>query len=213
MITEMQKVNIKDAGEHLEIWKFFSQRKEELQSRLYSFITWSFGALIAFVTFALEKWDSLCSNFKFWYLFFWAAIIIWGCIVTMISLKMKKHIKRNGDRQINAAELINGLKEIINGITDNLEVKKVAKHKVTEILKLYKNSTISEMLNDLVAIGTWPTQEHPVTVKCDAKTGGGSVAIDTVPLPERTKKMKKIIEELIEVAGDRTIKSLEIKSN
>ncbi len=69
-----------------------------------------------------------------------------------------------------------------------------------DILSLYKNEQVDKLVNDLVAIGTWPTPEKP---KVDLLKGAdGTVAIDTVPLPERPKYLKAILFQLIEQAGD-----------
>jgi hypothetical protein len=81
--------------------------------------------------------------------------------------------------------------------------------KINEILKLYKDASLSEMLNDLVAVGTWPTPERPLADKnMLVIKSGGSVAIDTVPLPERIKKLKAALKSLIKTAGDKKLTQL-----
>lgn len=76
--------------------------------------------------------------------------------------------------------------------------KQPINEKISEIVELYKDSVITELLNDLVAIGTWPTPEKPIA-------GSGSVAIETVPLPERPRKLKGLLEELIKKIGERKV--------
>ncbi len=58
---------------------------------------------------------------------------------------------------------------------------------ITKITTLYADSTIMVLLNDIVAIGTWPTPEKPKP---------------EIPFPERTKALKKLIGKLVEI-GDR----------
>ena len=89
--------------------------------------------------------------------------------------------------------------------TAKTNAKNAINHKIAEIIKLYSTSTIVVLLNDLAAIGTWPTPEQPATFKGAVKTGGGSVAIDTVPLPERIKKLKGLLSGLVRVAGTRKV--------
>ena len=60
--------------------------------------------------------------------------------------------------------------------------KNLFQQKLSELTKLYTDSTLIELLNDTVAIGTWPTPEKPELEK---------------HLTERSKKLKKLIGELI----------------
>lgn len=39
---------------------------------------------------------------------------------------------------------------------------KLIGQKLTEILKLYSDSTVMALVNDTIAIGTWPTPEIPI---------------------------------------------------
>jgi hypothetical protein len=87
--------------------------------------------------------------------------------------------------------------------------KKIINTQIAEVIKLYGNSSITALLNDLVAVGTWPTPEKPLTLKGKLTTKtGGMVAIDTVPLPERTKKLKEILSKLVKTAGDLSLEKL-----
>lgn len=72
-----------------------------------------------------------------------------------------------------------------------------------EIIKLYQDDSLNTLFNDLVAIGTWPTPE--TTNMKDSKS---TVAIDSVPLPEKTINLKKRIVTLIVISGDTPIKKL-----
>ncbi|NOU20145.1 MAG: hypothetical protein HOO91_21530 [Bacteroidales bacterium] len=76
--------------------------------------------------------------------------------------------------------------------------KKPINEKNSKIVELYKDSSITELLNDLVATGTWPIPEKPIT-------GSRSVAIETVPLPERPRKLKGLLEELIREIGEKKV--------
>jgi len=104
---------IENAEQYIEIWKFFSQRKEELQVRLYSFITWSVAAFMVFLTFSLKEWECLEYQFPFWNLFFWIITIIWIFMTLLFSVLIYKHKKRNEIRQKQAAQRIKGLDKII----------------------------------------------------------------------------------------------------
>jgi hypothetical protein len=77
------------------------------------------------------------------------------------------------------------------------KIKKEVNSSIKGILKLYEELPLMMMLNDIVAIGTWPTPEDPFSVK-----------INTVPLPDRPKKLKKILSELIAISKDSPIKKL-----
>ena len=83
------------------------------------------------------------------------------------------------------------------------EATRLFQEKLTEILNLYSDSPITPMLNDLVAIGTWPTPEKPQPLH-----PAGTVAIDTVPLPERPAKLKQLLHELIEKVDTAPLKKL-----
>jgi hypothetical protein len=91
-----------------------------------------------------------------------------------------------------------------------LKVSEDVSRKLFEIVKLYGESKIANLLNDLVAIGTWPTPESPFPdeVRVSVRIGKGSVAIDTVPLPEKTKQLKEILSELIEISRNKTVKDV-----
>lgn len=110
---KIEQVELKKVEHYIEIWKFFCQRKEELQQRLYSFITWSVGALIGFVTFALQEWCSLMESFIYWTEIFTLIIAVWVGVVTFFAIKIDKHKTENEERQIRAAKKIIGLKEEI----------------------------------------------------------------------------------------------------
>ncbi|MBN2347839.1 MAG: hypothetical protein JXJ22_03325 [Bacteroidales bacterium] len=78
--------------------------------------------------------------------------------------------------------------------TDKSVQKELFKRKLEEIVKLYSVSTTVALINDIVAIGIWTTPEKA------KKVSKGSVAIDSVPLPEKSEKLRQLLDELIEVA-------------
>ena len=63
---------------------------------------------------------------------------------------------------------------------------------VAEITKMYTDTIITELLNNLVAIGTWPTPEKPKL---------------KVPFHQRKTTLKKLIGELIEIGGEEHLKN------
>lgn len=79
--------------------------------------------------------------------------------------------------------------------------KQIINEKLSEIVELYEDSGITEILNDLVAIGTWPQPEKPKGTK---EEGIKSV----VPIPDRKKQLKKLLEEVIKEFGGRKVGSL-----
>lgn len=82
------------------------------------------------------------------------------------------------------------------------------KNIISKILKLYNNTEIHELLNNVVAIGTWPTPENPANKPLHKFRQSGSVSIDSVPLPERTIKLKKLLSCLITVSSKNNIKEI-----
>jgi hypothetical protein len=85
-----------------------------------------------------------------------------------------------------------------------LDAKKIVNDNIKEILNLYGNFHLSRLLNDLVAIGTWPAPEGPLTKKMKSDALIEGTKIDTVPLPE----LKKILTSLMKISGDGPLKDL-----
>ena len=83
----------------------------------------------------------------------------------------------------------------------NLIIDRKANINIEEILKLYGDSTLQDLHNDIVAIGSWPTPEKP-------NLRNRSVAIDTVPLPERPSALLKIINSNSTVWKSRKLNTL-----
>ncbi|MBN2439941.1 MAG: hypothetical protein JXJ04_01290 [Spirochaetales bacterium] len=79
---------------------------------------------------------------------------------------------------------------------------------ISRIIELYGDETLPTLLNDLVAIGTWPEPEKPGVTKGSVKESGGSVAIDTVPLPDRPQELRELLTVLIEMTGNMKIRQL-----
>lgn len=93
------------------------------------------------------------------------------------------------------------MKSIIS-LSENKEITK----ELGDILALSGDSPLSVLYDDLVAIGTVPTPDLPkpsFIVKSK-----GSVAIDTVPLPEKRKRLKKILADLLKHSDETPIKKL-----
>ncbi len=88
------------------------------------------------------------------------------------------------------------------------QIKNEVSSNIKEILRLYENLPLTILINDIVAIGTWPTPEDPFNEKGAAKKSKGSVKIDTVPLPERPGKLKKILTGLIKTSIGKSVKEL-----
>jgi hypothetical protein len=82
-----------------------------------------------------------------------------------------------------------------------LEFYKILK----QITDLYGDTTLAELYNDLVAIGTVPTPDIPSP---SFIVGKNVVAIGTVPVPDIRKKLKKTIKKLLEISRESTIKEL-----
>lgn len=82
---------------------------------------------------------------------------------------------------------------------------------VAKIVDLYQDVPVQVVLNDLVAIGTWPTPERPqpqpVSVT-SPRPVHGSVAIDTVPLPERPMILKASLVDLFAIVGQEPLGTL-----
>jgi hypothetical protein len=85
-----------------------------------------------------------------------------------------------------------------------LIVQKDLNKNIQEILLLYREFHLSRLLNDLVAIGTWPTPENSLKAKGKAIDSKGKLKIDTVPLPE----LKKRLAKLLKICGDEPLKDL-----
>jgi hypothetical protein len=77
---------------------------------------------------------------------------------------------------------------------------KDVKIKINQILTLYSNVTLSELLNDLVAIGTWLTPEKP-----HVKRNKDDLVKTTVPILEKPKELKRLLDELVKVVGERKV--------
>jgi hypothetical protein len=87
------------------------------------------------------------------------------------------------------------------------------KSSLKDIATLYQDETIIKLFNDLVAIGTWPTPEKPVPdIKGEKqiikRNADGTIAIDSVPLPEKPKYLKLLIYELLEISGNTKVAEL-----
>ncbi len=129
MKNKIEAKPLNSVEQYIDIWKFFSQRKEELQARLYMFITWSVGALIGFVTFALKEWCSLLRFTKSRDVIFIIAIAVWIGLVLYFSLRINHHKNKNEERQKRAAEKIEGLQnEIINDVFAPIKTTKPNNH-------------------------------------------------------------------------------------
>jgi hypothetical protein len=82
------------------------------------------------------------------------------------------------------------------------------RNKLSQILQIYQEATVTELLNDLVAIGTWPTPEKPGLEKGAIKKSMGSIWIDTVPIPDRPAYLKELLGEIVELTGKMKIKQI-----
>jgi hypothetical protein len=83
-----------------------------------------------------------------------------------------------------------------------LNAQKDVNKNIKEILNFYGEFHLSRLLNDLVAIGTWPTPEDSLESKGKTYDLKGKLGIDTVPLPE----LKKILTRLMQIYGDKPLK-------
>ncbi len=132
--------------------------------------------------------------------------------VKIIYGKNQDTIADKISEQINRLKKMQGA-QVLNSIP---EPKITPQSSLESILELYNNKTILQFYNDLVAIGTWPEPDlisHSGGKNTQNKQQEESLKIDTVPIPDRPKKLRDLIFELLEKYRDTKINNLFKVSN
>ena len=98
-LLKQKRIKIHKTDHYIEIWKFFSQRKEELQSQFYTFITWAVGLTLGAIMFVLKEGTVLKSQFGSWEVSFLILIVTWIGTVGIAAWLMHDHKCKNEKRQ------------------------------------------------------------------------------------------------------------------
>ena len=106
--------------DHIELWKYFSQRADDLKDRRWTIIAWMLGICIGLIAFIL-KVAGVVDHGKYvvlstpWIIVLSVGLTLLLIYTFVIWFNYGKHIQRNQDRAIRMRDLIIPLRSIIDG--------------------------------------------------------------------------------------------------
>lgn len=112
-----------ESTDHIELWKYFSLRADELKNHRWTIVTWMLGICIGLTAFIL-KTSGVIEKGKVVFSIPWIIVLI-ICLALLLTYTLiiwfsyGEHISRNHERSVRMCNLIIPLKTIIDGPKNN----------------------------------------------------------------------------------------------